>query len=223
MKFLGIYVFSGPPLPLFSLAALVHALHVRPSCYYKLLGGLTSLIANTDNSTILTQSLMSTAKARIWEIVSASTWNSFPPNRCFHLFGFNLLINTLLIERITTRCWINNTRCPVFHSCAYETTLSLPFMLRVCVCVYCIYVTTCVQPGASVCLGRYLWPIWAFVPSSAFLRWSMRLINVLCRGFPFTQGTPHGLFTFVSYWQQIPFPSLASEQIYTFRWSVHGH
>lgn len=55
-------LFLAPPLPLFSLAALVHALHVRPSCYYKLLGELTSLIANTDNSTILTQGLTSTGK-----------------------------------------------------------------------------------------------------------------------------------------------------------------
>lgn len=55
MFFLSFFFFH--PLPLFSLAALVHALHVRPSCYYKLLGGLTSLIANTDNGTILTQGL----------------------------------------------------------------------------------------------------------------------------------------------------------------------
>lgn len=57
MFFLSFFFFH--PLPLFSLAALVHALHVRPSCYYKLLGGLTSLIANTDNGTILTQGLTS--------------------------------------------------------------------------------------------------------------------------------------------------------------------
>lgn len=67
------------PLPLFSLAALVHALHVRPSCYYKLLGGLTSLIANTDNSPILTQGLTSTGKKQEYErFFTASTRNSFP-------------------------------------------------------------------------------------------------------------------------------------------------
>lgn len=78
--FLSFFFFWA--LPLFSLAALVHALHVRPSCYYKLLGGLTSLIANTDNGTILTQGLTSVQrhreKLRIWEIFSAATRNPFP-------------------------------------------------------------------------------------------------------------------------------------------------
>lgn len=63
MFFLSFFFFH--PLPLFSLAALVHALHVRPSCYYKLLGGLTSLIANTDNGTILTQGLTSAQEKKI--------------------------------------------------------------------------------------------------------------------------------------------------------------
>lgn len=86
------------------------------------------------------------------------------------------------------------------------------FFLFVCVstCVASAYVH--VWPNVNVCmvcLWRYLWPICAFVPSSnpiTFLRRSMRLINVLCRGFSFTQGTPNGLFTYMSYWQQIPLP-----------------
>lgn len=86
VKILCVFVFFFyHPLPFFSLAALVQALHVRPSCYYKLLGGLTSLIANTDNGTILTQRQMSTGKS---EILSARATNS-SKNRCFDLIKSN--------------------------------------------------------------------------------------------------------------------------------------
>lgn len=89
-------------------------------------------------------------------------------------------------------------------------------MLRLSFHFLCVFQYLCmsayVQPNVSVhmvCLWRYLWPICAFVPSSnpiTFLRRSMTLINVLCRGFSFTLGTPNGLFTYMSYWQQIPPP-----------------
>lgn len=102
--------------------------------------------------------------------------------------------------------------------------LSLHFVC-VCVCVYvcehlCVTKYECVH-GMFV---RYLWPISAFALSSnpiTFLRWSTRLINVLCRGFPFTQGTPHGLFTYMSYWQHIPFPLVTSGKINTLTSGVH--
>lgn len=133
------------------------------------------------------------------------------PNRCFHLFKSNLLINTFLNERNPDRCWINNSRCPFFDSCDYFLMLRLSFHLYVCVFQY-LCMSAYVQPNVSVrmvCLWRYLWPICAFVPSSnpiTFLRWSMTLINVLCRGFSFTLGTPNGLFTYMSYWQHPPPP-----------------
>lgn len=127
MFFLSFFFFH--PLPLFSLAALVHALHVRPSCYYKLLGGLTSLIANTDNGTILTQGLTSAQGEKKIENMRdflRRHKKSISPNRCFHLFKSNLLINTFLHERIPNRCWINNSRCPFFDSGDYFFGLS-PF------------------------------------------------------------------------------------------------
>lgn len=138
------------------------------------------------------------------------------PNRCFHLFKLNVLINTFIDEKITDRCYIKKLKMPfVWYLCKCSDAMAVSL-----ICVY-MDVCTCVWPSMSmcmVCLWRYLWPICTFVLSYSpitFLRWSMRLINVLCRGFPFTQGTPHGLFTYMSYWQHIPFPLVTSEQINT--------
>lgn len=76
-------LFLPHPLPLFSLAALVHALHVRPSCYYKLLGGLTSLIANTDNSTSLTQGLTSNGEEREGDLFLLLPLEMYFPKQMF--------------------------------------------------------------------------------------------------------------------------------------------
>lgn len=124
------YSFSAAPLPLFSLAALVHALHVRPSCYYKLLGGLTSLIANTDNGTILTQRPMSTGKTKNMRGFLCLHYKFTFPTRCFDLFKYNLLINTFLNKKIPNGVRLMNSRCPFFDRLFSDA------MALMCTCVY---------------------------------------------------------------------------------------
>lgn len=52
---LSLLFFTHHDPPSFHPVALVHALHVRPSCYYKLLGAFTRPVVNTDNRAVLTQ------------------------------------------------------------------------------------------------------------------------------------------------------------------------
>lgn len=175
--FLSFFFFH--PLPLFSLAALVHALHVRPSCYYKLLGGLTSLIANTDNGTILTQGLTSAQggkkKMENMRDFLHRHKKSISPNRCFHLFKSNLLMNTFLRKSIPNRCWINNSRCPFFDSGDYFFGLSPSDMctcihvpvhvgLCVCACAWCDQMWASARHVCEGIYGPYVHLFWAPSP-----------------------------------------------------------